>query len=217
MDFSTARFKMVEQQVRPWEVIDPAVLECLSNIPRHKFVPEGYQNLAYSDTQIPLGDGQLMMAPKIEARLLQALAISASDKVLEIGTGSGFLAALLTQFASEIISIEINESLHKRASERLAANQVSGVSLECGDALDGWAAQGPYDVIAVTGSSATRRPVMEEQLKLGGRMFIVVGKSPVMEALLIHRVSEREWREESLFETELTPLQGAEPVAEFRF
>lgn len=217
MDFETARFNMVEQQIRPWEVLDPNVLNACAQVPREAFVPENYRQLAFSDTEIDIGHGQAMMAPKIEARLLQALDVRRTDRVLEIGTGSGYLSALLASLAAHITSIEIFDDLATRAKHNLRQGGISNIALHVGDGLDGWSTAEPYDVIVVTGSTPARRPLIEQQLSINGRMFIVVGVAPVMEALLITRLAKDSWTTESLFETELAPLLGAEQKPEFRF
>ncbi|MCP5149571.1 MAG: protein-L-isoaspartate O-methyltransferase [Ectothiorhodospiraceae bacterium] len=209
MNFEQARFNMVEQQIRPWDVLDQTVLDLMRNVARERFVPEPLQRLAYADTEIPLGDGELMMPPRVEARLLQSLQITAGDRALEIGTGSGFVTALLARLARHVTSIEISEPLHARAREVLAAEGVVNVSLEHGDGLRGWLQGAPYDVIAVTGSVPVLEPDMQRQLRLGGRMFVIVGDAPTMEARLITRTGEDEWSTESLFETVVAPLRGA--------
>ena len=217
MDFETARFNMVEQQIRPWEVLDQNVLNACLAVPREAFAPKLYQNLAFSDTMVDIGHGQFMMAPKIEARLLQALDVQASDRILEIGTGTGYFAALLATLGAQVTSVDLFDDFIERAAESLRQNGMTNVELHVGDALDGWRTATPYDVIAVTGSSPARRQAIEEQLSIGGRMFIIVGMAPVMEAALITRVDEHTWSEEILFETELAPLIGAQPEPEFRF
>ena len=217
MDFETARFNMVEQQIRPWEVLDQNVLDACLAVPREAFAPKQYQNLAYSDTMVEIGHGQFMMAPKIEARLLQALDLRASDRILEIGTGTGYLAALLATLGAHVTSVDLFDDFTARANENLRQNGIKNVKLHVGDALDGWSSATPYDVIAVTGSSPARRKAIEEHLSIGGRMFIIIGAPPVMEAALITRVDEDTWSDEILFETELAPLIGAEPEPEFHF
>lgn len=217
MDLEIARFNMVEQQIRPWDVLDPDVLEACMNVRRELFVPEPYRQLAFSDTSIDIGHGQSMMAPKVEARALQSLDVRRSDRVLEIGSGSGYLSALLATLAAHVTSIEIHEDLSAMAKRNLQRAAIGNVTLHVGDGLDGWTTAAPYDVIAVTGSSPARREAIEQQLSIGGRMFVVIGVAPVMEALLITRTDKRTWATESLFETELAPLVGAEPKPEFRF
>ncbi len=217
MDIETARFNMVEQQIRPWEVLDANVLGACTKIPRERFVPDAYRQLAFCDTAIDIGHGQTMMQPKLEARLLQALDVQRADRVLEIGTGNGYLAALLATLAAHVTSIELFEELSARAKRNLRHAGISNVALHVGDALDGWSTAEPYDVIVVTGSSPQRRPLIEQQLSLNGRMFIVIGVAPVMEALLVTRLTKDSWATESLFETELAPLIGAETKPAFEF
>ena len=217
MDFETARFNMVEQQIRPWEVLDPDVLDACLQVPREIFTPAEYQNLAFSDTTIEIGHDQTMMAPKVEARLVQALEVQGSDRILEIGTGSGYLAALLGTLGAHVTSVEIFNDLSDGAKQKLARISIANVKLFVGDGLEGWATAAPYDVIAVTGSSPDRLRSVEQQLSIGGRMFIVIGISPVMEATLITRVDENTWATEILFETDLVPLIGAEQKPEFCF
>jgi protein-L-isoaspartate(D-aspartate) O-methyltransferase len=217
MDINQARFNMVEQQIRPWEVLDQNVLDAMLTISRERFVPDDYRLLAFSDTRIPLGHGQAMLAPKWEGRLLQALAPTKQSRVLEIGTGSGYVAALLGLLGREVVSIDIVPEFVPAATRRLRAAGIGNVVTEVGDALDGWSAGAPYDVIAVTASSPVRRPAIEQQLTVGGRLFIVVGNPPVMEALLITRTATSRFDVESLFELELEPLRGAEPKRQFEF
>ncbi|MGE0336227.1 MAG: protein-L-isoaspartate O-methyltransferase [Gammaproteobacteria bacterium] len=216
MDLNLARFNMVEQQVRPWEVLDQTVLDALLEVPRERFVPDAYKLLSFSDTRIPLGHDQAMFAPKWEGRLLQALAPRKHERALEIGTGSGFLAALLGRLAGEVLSVDLFADFTESATRRLRLAGIDNVRCETGDAVDGWTG-GTFDVIAVTASSPDRRPAIERQLNPGGRLFIVVGVAPVMEALLISRDEDAGFTAESLFELELEPLIGAEPKPRFEF
>lgn len=217
MNLEQARFNMIQQQVRPWDVLDEKVLELMTRVPRELFVPKTYRNLAFSDTEIPLGHGAVMTAPKIEGRLLQALAINATDTVLEIGTGSGFTTALLAHQAQQVISVDIEGAFTNEARKKLNDLKITNVVLETGDAAHGWPSHAPYDAIAVTGAVAELDQRLLEQLKVGGRMFVVVGSAPVMEATLITRVADDAWQREVLFETELAPLRHAEPVRRFSF
>jgi len=217
MDFQQARFNMVEQQIRTWEVLDQAVLDALFEVPREHFVPEAYRNLAFSDTRIPLGMGQFMMYPRVEARMLQALNPGPRDRALEIGTGSAYVTALLAHFASSVVSVEIYAAFTDGAAKKLRARDIGNVALVTADGIAGHAAQGPYDVIAITGSFARRQPAIEAQLAIGGRLFMVAGNGPAMEALLVTRTAEQVWTAESLFETELEPLVGAETPPQFAF
>nr|MBS0020278.1 protein-L-isoaspartate O-methyltransferase [Gammaproteobacteria bacterium] len=209
MNFQRARFNMVEQQIRTWDVLDQRVLDIIRDIPREDYVPEAFRNLAYADTSIPLEDGEVMMPPRVEARLLQALQLKPDDRVLEVGTGSGYLTALLAQLAGRVVSVEISETLAARARRALEAHHVKNVVVEVGDAVRGWASAAPYDAIAVTGSLPMMEEQLQRQLKRGGRIFVIVGQEPAMEALLITRIGQDDWSRESLFETVLPPLRGA--------
>ena len=215
-DFELARHNMIEQQIRTWEVLDQRVLDTLTQTPREDFVPERYRNLAFGDIAIPLGHGEVMMKPAVEGRLLQALALQPTDPVLEVGTGSGYLTACLARLAASVTSIDILPDFTEAARRKLKAHGFSNVALHTGDASRGWG-EHRYPAIAVTGSVAAVDDVWRRSLSLGGRLFIVVGQSPVMEALLITRVGEREWTQESLFDLELPPLRGAAPVKTFSF
>ena len=217
MDFQQARFNMVEQQIRTWEVLDQDVLDALLEVPREQFVPESYRQLAFSDISIPLGLGQAMMPPKVEARMLQALNVGPKDRVLEIGTGSAYVTALLAHFAHSVVSVELHAEFTDAAAKRLLAMGVTNVALITADGLGGYPAQAPYDVIAVTGSFPQRQPAIEAQLAIGGRLFMVVGTGHVMEALLVSRTGPDAYTVEALFETELAPLVGAESKPRFAF
>lgn len=212
MNLEQARFNMVEQQVRPWEVLDQRVLDRLAAVPREDFVPPAFRNLAYADIQIPIGQGQVMLPPKIEGRLLQALELKEQDSVLEIGTGTGYLTAVMAGLAGHVTSVDIFPEL-----QRLAEWQLKNVSLQVGDASRGWSQGGPFDAIAVTGSLPSEPHAFLEALKLGGRLFVVLGQAPVMEAVLITRVGEKEWSREGLFETVIPPLLHSEPKPKFIF
>ncbi len=216
-DVEQARFNMIEQQIRTWEVLDQRVLDLVARTPREDYVPARYRNLAFADTSIPLDYGQVMMPPRVEARLLQALDIRPADSALEVGTGSGYLAALLAARAKQVYSVEIYEDLLEAARQRLAAHGIDNVSLQSGDASAGWPQQGPYDVIAVTGSLPLLPAEFQNSLRVGGRMFVVVGEAPVMEARLVTRVGERDWTVESLFETDIPALVNARQPQRFLF
>ena len=217
MNFEQARFNMVEQQIRPWEVLDGRVLELLESIQREDFVPVRYRKLAFADIDIPLECGQVMMRPKIEARLLQALDIQPDETVLEIGTGSGFVTACLAAMAKRVVSVEIHEELHREAAAKLADKGVSNVELFTGDAMDGWQPEQAHDIVVVTGSVVDVPEQFLGWVNPGGRMFVVRGRSPAMEALLMTRLSVTEWTVESLFETDLPALEGATPAQTFTF
>lgn len=215
MDFERARFNMVEQQIRPWEVLDRAVLDLMERAPRDAFVPEQYRRLAYADIAAPIGDGEVMLPPRVEGRLLQALDIGPDDRVLEIGTGSGFLTFLLARRAAHVTSIEIKPSLADRARANLEAHDVGNSTVEVGDGRRGVERGAPYDAIAVGGSVPVPEPAFEAQLAIGGRLFVVVGSVPAMEAMLVRRTGQNEWVRESLFETTLPPLAGPEAPRRF--
>ena len=215
MNLERARFNMVEQQIRPWEVLDRAVLDLMERAPRDAFVPEEYRRLAYADTAIPIGEGEVMLSPRVEGRALQALGIGREERVLEIGTGTGFLTWLLAQCAAHVTGVEIRPALAERSRSNLAAHGVGNATIEVGDGRRGWEREAPYDVIAVGGSVPVPEPAFEEQLSLGGRLFVVIGSAPAMEAMLVHRTGEREWDRQALFETVLPPLAGTEPPRRF--
>ena len=212
-----ARFNMVEQQIRPWEVFDRRVLDLIEQLPRDAFVPEQYRGLAYADIEIPIGHGQRMMFPRVEARMLQALDPQPDDKILEIGTGSGYVTACLAHLGGQVTSQEIHADLMDRAQTTLDANGVKAVRLQCRNALEGTQEDGPFDVIAVTGSLPFLPDSLRRQLRVGGRMFVVIGEAPVMEAELVTRVAEDAWSSEGLFETVLAPLEQAPRADHFRF
>ncbi|HEC18053.1 MAG TPA: protein-L-isoaspartate O-methyltransferase [Gammaproteobacteria bacterium] len=213
----TARFNMIEQQIRPAEVLDSRVLNTIATTPREDFVPEQYRNLAFSDVNIPLPHGQVMMKPLMEARLLQALDIQPTDKILEIGTGSGYFTALLARLGGHVNSVDIEPDFIASARQKLDAHGITNVSLVEGDAARGWTQGGPYDAIAITGSLPILPDSFQQQLSVGGRMVAIIGQSPVMEALLITRVGENEWAQESLFETDFPALKNAEQPPAFHF
>ena len=214
-----ARFNMVQQQIRPWEVMDPRVLELMETLPRDAFVPETYQALAYADIEIPLAHGEHMMFPRIEARLMQALDLLPSDQVLEVGTGSAFLTACLAKLCQRVVSIDIHEEFTQAAVEKLQQQGIRNVLLKSGDALAGPLDEGPFDVIAVTGSVATpeQAEIFRQQLRIGGRLFIVIGTPPAMEAMLITRTGENAFSDEAIFETDLKGLTNAEAPRTFEF
>lgn len=216
IDFEQARFNMIEQQIRPWEVLDQRVLDVLAQVPREDFIPARYRRLAFSEVNIPLGNEQIMMTPKIEGRLLQAIAVSPSDRVLEIGTGSGYLTACLARLAAEVSSVDIFPMFIEAARQKLKAHGIQNTQLHTGDAAQSWGNRS-YDIIALTGSLPRRPETWPRQLTRRGRLFVIVGQSPIMEALLITRVSEEEWTEESLFDTDLPPLLNAEKPSAFEF
>lgn len=212
-----ARFNMIEQQIRTWEVLDPVVLDLLKKIPREDFVAPQYVGLAFADLEIPIGYGQLMLSPKMEGRIIQALEIKKTDKVLEIGTGSGYLTALLATLAEQVYSVELVADLSQNAQKRLSQHNIQNVTLEIGDAANGWPAHAPYDVIVFTGSLPVAPDSVQQSLAIGGRMFVVVGEAPVMEATMIQRVSADTFKRDVLFETCLPALVNAPQPERFQF
>ncbi len=216
-DLALARHNMVEQQVRPWEVLDQKVLDVLEAVPREDFVPPEWRNLAYADEFIPLPGGEVMLPPRIEARLLQALDVQPEETVLEVGTGSGYFTALLAKLARHVYSVEIDPELSASAGEKLREHGIANVTLEVGDAARGWDRHAPYNAIAITGSLPELPDAFREQLTIGGRLVAIVGEAPVMEAVLIRRLGESEWSEEFLFETVVPPLKNAPGTNRFRF
>lgn len=217
MNIEQARHNMIEQQIRPWDVLDQRVLGQIQRTPREDFVLPAYRGAAFTDMMLPIGHNQVMMEPKLEARMLQTLAIEPHEKVLEIGTGSGYVTALLAGMASRVVSVEIVPELHEKAKALLAHHGIDNVILEQGDAARGWDAQQPYDAIAVTGSLPSLPQALKENLQIGGRLFAIIGQEPVMEAMLITRINANEWREETLFETVVPPLMSKQKVQHFIF
>lgn len=212
-----ARFNMIEQQIRTWEVLDPTVLELFHKIPREDFVPRQYLGLAFADLELPIGHGQTMLSPKVEGRILQALEIRKTDKVLEIGTGSGYLTALLATLADKVYSVEMNAELSNQVQTRLKEHGIVNVVLETGNAAQGWAAHAPYDAIVFTGSLPVLPKSVQQDLAVGGRMFVVVGEPPVMEAVMIQRTAQDGFRQQVLFETCLPMLANAPQPTRFEF
>jgi len=217
MNIEQARFNMVEQQIRTWEVLDQAVLDLLYVVRREEFVPDAYRTLAFSELEIPIGAGQKMMQPKVEARILQEVAPKSTDRVLEVGTGSGYLAALLAHRARHVHSVEILPELKRLGEANLRRAGVANVTVEGGDAARGWAKQAPYDVIVLTGSTPELPDAFLDQLARGGRLFAVVGEAPVMEARLVTCVGPGSFNTVDLFETILAPLANALERDKFEF
>ena len=216
MDTLAARQQMVDQQIRTWEVLDPRVLDVLAAVPREAFVPQAYRELAFADAPIPIGFGQCMLAPKLQGRILQALGVGAADRILEVGSGTGYLAACLSLLGSSTRSIDIHPGLIASSRVNLETVPRAQVQFEVGDAFAA-ASLGEYDVIAVTGSLPVYDKRFERSLRVGGRLFAIVGTAPVMDAILVRRVDESEWIRESLFETVIEPLIGAVAAQKFVF
>jgi protein-L-isoaspartate(D-aspartate) O-methyltransferase len=216
LDIERARFNMVEQQVRTWQVLDARALDALRTVRREDFVPARYRALAFADVVIPLDHGESMMKPVLEGRALQALAVHAEDSVLEIGTGSGFLTACLAQLGREVVSVDIHADFVEQARSRLEQGGYANTRLEVGDALGGFDPRRQFDVVCVTGAVFRVPEAFTAWLKPGGRLFVVRGEAPAMEAVLITRQGER-FAEQSLFETELPYLINAAPPRHFVF
>ncbi len=216
MNIDYAREKMIEQQVRAWDVLDPTVLDVLGKIPREQFVPRAYQLLAFADVEIPIGHGESMMTPTVEGRVLQALNLDGLGRVLEIGTGTGFLTACLARLCDHVTSIDIYENFLKRAGENLADAGIENIDLQHMDAIERLP-DGRFDAIAVTGSVQRFDPRFVEALKDGGDLFIVVGDAPAMDARRVTRTGDSDWTSESLFETDLKPLVHGSLPPQFAF
>jgi protein-L-isoaspartate(D-aspartate) O-methyltransferase len=216
MDTLSARRQMVDQQIRTWEVLDPRVLDALAAVPREAFVPIEYRELAFADAEIPIGSGHSMLAPNLQGRILQALGVTASDAALEVGSGTGYLAAVLSLLAATTRSIDIHPEFTSKSIANLRAVPEARVQFETRDAFSA-APLGEYDVIAVTGSLPVYDTRFERALRTGGRLFAIVGSAPVMDAVLIRRVDDNEWIRESLFETVIEPLVNATSAQGFVF
>ncbi|MCF6225282.1 MAG: protein-L-isoaspartate O-methyltransferase [Xanthomonadales bacterium] len=217
MNFEQARNNMVKQQIRPWEVTNHRVLETLGSIQREDFVPARYRKLAYADMGIPLDHGQQMMHPVIEGRLLQAIDLQADETVLEIGTGSGFLSACLAKLGKAVCSVDIHAELSAQASKMLKNKKIKNIECFSGDALNGWMPEQAHDVVVVTGGVREIPEVFKEWVNPGGRLFIISGNSPAMEARLLKRLNISDWEDSGLFETDLPLLVNAEQATKFQF
>jgi protein-L-isoaspartate(D-aspartate) O-methyltransferase len=223
MDLEQTRFNMVEQQIRTWDVLDQEVLKLLFELRREEFVPPAYRSLAFVDMEIPLGYGEVMLAPKLEARILQEVQVKKTDRILEIGSGSGYLAALLAKRGEYVHSVEVVPELKAMAEKNLQAHGVTNVLVENGDGARGWARHGPYDVIVLTSSTPVLPEAFQKSLKAGGRLFAVVGDAPVMQAVLVNCLVEEKtgtpgaYNTVGLFETCITPLRNAQQPTRFTF
>ncbi len=216
MNTDFARRQMVEQQVRAWDVLDHNVLNGLTEVPREMFVPEEFAALAFADTEVPIGHGQMMMTPTIEGRVLQALALVGGEKVLEVGTGSGFLTAVLATLSTHVTSVDIHDDFLDTAKQRLTACGIQNVDLISMNAMNELP-EGTFDAIAVTGSVQTLDSRFADALNPGGRLFVVTGDSPAMSATLTTRIDEDYWHSDTLFETDLAPLINAASPPQFSF
>ncbi|MCG6932573.1 MAG: protein-L-isoaspartate O-methyltransferase [Gallionella sp.] len=217
LDMEQARFNMIEQQIRPCEVLDPRILELLKHMRRELYVPKGMREMAFMDLEIPLGYGASMWQPKLEARTLQELHIGRNEKVLEVGTGSGYLAALLSMLAGHVTSVEIVPELSEMAKQSLQANHRDNITLEIGDAALGWGGGASYDVIVLTGSTPVLPSSFQNSLNIGGRLFAIVGDAPAMEARLITRVGQDTFESVNIMEACVAPLKNALQPERFVF
>ena len=217
MNQEQARFNMVEQQIRPWQVLDTAALKVLSHLQRELFVPQVYQALAYTDTEIPLGHGQTMVPPRVDARLMHDLHLTGREKVWEVGTGSGYLTALLAGRAQRVISLEVNSELAATARANLQRAGVSNVEVREADGSHGAGADAPFDAIVLGGSVAEVPQALLQQLTIGGRLIAIVGTDPVMCATLFTRTADASWQSKVLWDTTAPRLQGFAEPTRFHF
>ena len=217
MSIEQARFNMIEQQIRPWDVLDQGVLSLLAVVKREDFVPAEHRAKAFFDTEIPLGHGQFMLPPRVEARFLQELDVRKHERVLEIGTGSGYQAALLAHKAREVVSIEVRPELAKTAIANLCRAAVTNAVVLEADASKGLPTQGPFDVIVLSGSVASVPKALLAELKVGGRLIAIVGQEPVMRATIVTRVGEQEFRNVEVFDTVAPRLSGFDEPSRFTF
>ncbi|MGL6069893.1 protein-L-isoaspartate O-methyltransferase family protein [Craterilacuibacter sp.] len=217
MDFEQARFNMIEQQIRPWDVLDTDILDLMFHVKREDFVSEELRTLAFTDKELPLPNGSLMLQPKIEARMVQDLNVQAKDKVLEIGTGSGYVTALLAKLAQHVYSVDIDAKQLERAAGNLKKAHIQNITLLEGNGVSGLLAQAPYDVIFVGGSLPIVPEQLKQQLAIGGRMMIVAGDLPVMRALLVTRIADNDFSSVEMFDTCIARLDKAEAVEPERF
>jgi protein-L-isoaspartate(D-aspartate) O-methyltransferase len=217
MNLEQARNNMVEQQIRTWEVLDQDVLDLLYTVPREEFVPPSCRNLAFTDMEIPIGEGERMWAPKVEARVLQELAPRRSDRVLEVGTGSGYLTALLAHRAAQVYSVELRPALAAFGKANILRHGVDNVTLEIGDGARGFGKWGPYDIVVLTGSVPQLPRALLDSVAPGGRLFAVVGEAPVMTAKILTCSAPGAFRTAALFETLIAPLANCERASRFSF
>lgn len=217
MNIETARFNMIEQQIRPWKVLDQQVLDLMATLPREQFVPDAYQGLAFADIAIPLGSDRFMLHPREEGRLLQAVKPTFTDKILVLGANSGYVTALLASMSREVIAIENDEQFVDLASSNLSKVNVKNVNVEVGRSIEGKDTEAPFDVIVILGSMQLLPDSIKQQLAIGGRLFCILGTAPTMEAIIYTRTSEKKWDEECLFETNVPQLKDAPEVEQFHF
>ncbi len=217
MDINIAHQNMLMQQIRACDVLNKDVLSLFYSVPREAFVPSQYHDLAFADEKIPLANNQTMMTPLVEAKVIQSLEIVSQDKILEVGTGSGYMTALLAMSGQHVYSLDIFSDLLQKAASQLQKLGIHNVTLQEGNGAFGWDKQQPYDVICITGSLAFLPKTFQQQLTVGGRLFAIIGVEYPMRAVLVTRVAEDEWRQECLFETEISALLNASVGKRFVF
>jgi protein-L-isoaspartate(D-aspartate) O-methyltransferase len=218
MNLEQARFNMIEQQIRTWDVLNLDVLQTLVDVRREAFVPVACRSLAFMDTEIPLPNGQHMLSPKLEARLLQELAPTKDESVLEIGTGSGYMAALLAHHAHNVTTVEIDAACYALATKNFSDYGIQNISAACGDGARGWTAQATtYDAILLSGSVPVVPDEILHQLKVGGRLIAIIGEAPIMSACLVTRRTSDAWDTQKLFEANIAPLQNVKKPSAFHF
>lgn len=217
MNLEQARFNMIEQQIRPWEVLDQSVLSLLAAVRREDFVPPAYRALAFVDTEVPLPEGQCMLAPKVEARLLQDLSVGLHEHVLEVGAGSGFMAALLAHRAQRVTTLESRPVLAAMARANLQRAGIANADVREADGSHGWTSEAPFDVILLSGSVAAVPQALLDQLRIGGRLAAIEGQEPVMRAVLVTKVADRQHKRVELFDTVAPRLDGFGEPSRFSF
>jgi protein-L-isoaspartate(D-aspartate) O-methyltransferase len=217
MNIEQARFNMIEQQIRPWNVLDQDILDMLFVVKREQFVPAAYHNLAFADAEIPLPGGESMLMPKYEARMVQEVAPKKHENVLEIGTGSGYMAALLAHRAGKVTTVEINPETRELAQNNLARAGFGNVTVELGNGAEGWANGAPYDLIVVSGALEVLPQALLAQLKVGGRIGAIIGQPPAMDFVVVTRTGDATYRTVKIFETNVKYLSGAPAVSHFQF
>lgn len=217
MNIEQARFNMIEQQIRPWNVLDQDVLDLLHVVKREQFVPQSYQNLAFADVEIPLPGGEAMLNPKVEARILQELKLQKHENVLEVGAGSGYMAALMAHQARQVTAVEISPEIKALAEQNIQRAGIGNVNVVEGNGANGWEKDAPYDVIVISGALENLPETFLKQLKVGGRIVAIVGRAPAMQCVLVTRVSDTAYDTVTVFETNVKMLSGAPTVSRFTF
>lgn len=217
MDFEEAKRNMITQQVRTWSVLDEQVIDCLRNVPREQFVPEAMQSMAYSEQMLEIGHSQVMLPTSIIGRALQALMIREDEHALLVGTESGYLTALIASMAGDVVSVDQHAEFNKSAKQRCDALGLDNTSFATGDASGGWDKAAPYDVVMLTGSLPALPESIKQQVRVGGRVFAVLGNAPTMHAMLFTQLASDDWHEESLFETTIPRLAGIQEARAFDF